>query len=114
LKDLEFPDTLEPIVLSEEEGVEKPSSEIFLKVLELVNNEHEQHGNRILPSQCVHIGDELLRDYHGAVNAGFKALLLRRPGPEGEHEHKEENESLEGVEVIHGLKEAISCVQERK
>jgi len=53
-------------------------------------------------------------DYHGAVNAGFKALLLRRPGPEGEHEHKEENESLEGVEVIHGLKEAISCVQERK
>jgi len=114
LKDLEFPDTLEPMVLSEEEGVEKPSSEIFLKVLELVNNEHEQHGNRILPSQCVHIGDELLRDYHGAVNAGFKALLLRRPGPEGEHEHKEENESLEGVEVIHGLKEAISCVQERK
>jgi len=111
LKDLEFPDTLGPVILSEEEGVEKPSSEIFLKVLELVNNEREQHSSRILPSQCVHIGDELLCDYHGAVNAGFKSLLLRRLGPEGEHEHKEENESLKGVEIIHGLKELISCVQ---
>ena len=53
-------------------------------------------------------------DYRGAVNAGFNALLLRRPGLEGEHEHKEENENLESVEVIHGLKEAIHCVQERK
>ncbi|KIM40179.1 hypothetical protein M413DRAFT_73692 [Hebeloma cylindrosporum] len=111
LKDLDFPDTLWPVVLSDEEGIEKPSNEIFLKVLELVNNSYE-HG-RILPSECGHIGDELTCDYHGGVNAGFNTLLLRRPGPEGEHEHKDENESLEGVKVIHGLEEVIPWVQER-
>jgi len=52
-------------------------------------------------------------DHHGGVNAGFNALLLRRPGPEGEHEHKEENETLESVKIIHGLQEVISWVQER-
>jgi FMN phosphatase YigB (HAD superfamily) len=60
LEDLNFPDTLSPVVLSEEEGIEKPSNEFFLKALESLNNSHEQYGGRILPSQCVHIGDELI------------------------------------------------------
>ena len=60
LEDLNFPDTLSPVVLSEEEGIEKPSNEFFFKALELSNNSHEQYSGRILPSQCVHIGDELI------------------------------------------------------
>jgi FMN phosphatase YigB (HAD superfamily) len=60
LEDLNFPDTLSPIVLSEEEGIEKPSNKIFLNALEPLNNSYERYGGRILPSQCVHIGDELI------------------------------------------------------
>jgi hypothetical protein len=41
------------------------------------------------------------------------ALLLRRPGPEGEGERKEEGEDLTGVEVINGLRRVIEWVKAR-
>lgn len=53
-------------------------------------------------------------DYTGATKSGLNALLLRRVGPEGEHEHKEADERLGGVEVIRGLDEVICCVQGNK
>lgn len=59
LKDLCFPNTLQPIVLSEE-GVEKPALEIFAKTLELVNRDKDLIQNPIHPKQCLHIGDELM------------------------------------------------------
>jgi len=59
LKDLNFPDSLQPIVLSEEEGMEKPSKQIFMKALELVNADLKT-GSTIRPEECLHIGDELI------------------------------------------------------
>jgi FMN phosphatase YigB (HAD superfamily) len=59
LKDLNFPDSLQPIVLSEEEGIEKPSKQIFMKVLELVNGDLKTQSI-IQPEECLHIGDELI------------------------------------------------------
>lgn len=49
-------------------------------------------------------------DYNGALGSGWKALLLRRVGPQGEGERKEANEILEGVHVIHGLDEVVTWV----
>ena len=46
-------------------------------------------------------------DYHGASKAGVHALLLRRPGPDGEGEQKEEGEDLTGIKVIRGLREVV-------
>lgn len=60
LKDLSFPSTLQPIVLSEEEGVEKPAREIFVKTLELINHDEDFTQNHVHPRQCLHIGDGLL------------------------------------------------------
>lgn len=60
LRDLGFPDTLEPIVLSEEESKEKPSREIFMKTLELVNQDGALGESPIQTKQCLHIGDELV------------------------------------------------------
>ncbi|KAF8200935.1 HAD-like domain-containing protein [Pholiota molesta] len=114
LKDLGFPDTLWPIVLSEEEGIEKPSPGIFMKALEFVNQEEALKHDPIRPQECLHIGDELVCDYTGATRSRLNALLLRREGPEGEHEHKEADERLGGVEVIQGLDEVISWVQGNK
>jgi len=41
------------------------------------------------------------------------ALLLRRPGIEGEGERKEEGEDLTGVGVINGLHSVIEWVKSR-
>lgn len=50
------------------------------------------------------------RDYLGASNVGIKALLVRRPGVEGEGEHKEPGEDLTGVSVVRGLSEVVDLV----
>ena len=60
MEDLGFPTSLNTIVLSEEEGVEKPAKEIFLQTIKLVNGK-VPHGRRPLdPAECLHIGDELI------------------------------------------------------
>jgi len=106
LQDLDVASYLNPIVLSEEMGVEKPSPEIFLHAC------HDPDGNHILkPEECVHVGDELDCDYRGARATGMHALLVRRPGPKGEGERKEEGENLNGVEVINGLWRVIEWVK---
>ena len=54
LRDLDVASYLNPIVLSEEMGVEKPSPEIFLRAC------REPDSNHMLkPEECVHVGDEL-------------------------------------------------------
>ncbi|KAK2463209.1 hypothetical protein APHAL10511_004864 [Amanita phalloides] len=113
LQDLNFPPSIETIVLSEEEGVEKPMRQIFSRTIELVNR-NVPYGEKLLsPAECLHIGDELICDYEGARNAGLHALLLRRRGLDGEQAHKEVNESLEGVHVVEGLNEVIELVENR-
>lgn len=108
LKDLEITPYLDSILLSQAVGIEKPDAKIFHLALafsmqtELVPMEM-QHG--------VHIGDELESDYHGALAAGMHALLLRRAGPEGDGERKEEGENLRGVQVVNDLWEAVKWVE---
>jgi len=43
-------------------------------------------------------------------NAGIRALLVRRPGTEGEGEHKEPDEDLSGISVVSGLSEVVDEV----
>ena len=50
------------------------------------------------------------RDYLGASNVGIRALLVRRPGAEGEGEQKEPGEDLTGVSVVRGLSEVVDEV----
>ncbi|KAJ3844680.1 HAD-like domain-containing protein [Lentinula raphanica] len=108
LTDLDLPGYTIPIVLSEEEGIEKPAKEIFLRTIERVNS---MRGERIRPVQCIHVGDELEADYYGATKAGMRALLLRRMGPDGEGTHVVDGEDLRGVEVVEGLDEVLRYVQ---
>jgi len=106
LRDLDVASYLNPIVLSEEMGVEKPSPDIFLRAC------HDPNANHIPePEECVYVGDELDCDYRGARATGMHALLVRRPGPEGKGERKEEGENLNGVEVINGLWRLIEWVK---
>ncbi|KAF6760254.1 HAD-like domain-containing protein [Ephemerocybe angulata] len=108
LQDLGFPQTVNPVALSEELGMEKPDRAIFDWTLRKYNSDHP--NERVDPGSCLHIGDELECDFHGATQAGFHAVLLRRPGPEGEQAHKEEGEELKSVRVIQGLQEVQDIV----
>ncbi|KAF9566685.1 HAD-like protein [Agrocybe pediades] len=112
LKDLSFPEYMSPIILSEEEGVSKPSPEIFMKTLKFLNRGVDQ-DDIVLPSECLHVGDELVCDYHGAMGAGMNALLLRRLGIAGEHENKEHDEDLREVQIINSLDEVQKWVEQR-
>ncbi|KAG2146485.1 HAD-like domain-containing protein [Suillus bovinus] len=96
LKDLEIAPYLGSILLSEAVGIEKPSAEIFLP-MEMQDS--------------VHVGDELESDYRGARAAGMHALLLRRAGPEGDGERKEEGENLQGVQVVNDLWGVVKWVE---
>ncbi|KIY53950.1 HAD-like protein [Fistulina hepatica ATCC 64428] len=105
IRDVGFPETLYPIILSEEEHVAKPTAEIFLRTIRLAG------GFR--PEECVHIGDSYKQDYLGAQYAGMHALLLRRPGPDGQDAEIEDGEDLRHVNVVRDLHEATKWVAAR-
>ncbi|KXN85365.1 Haloacid dehalogenase-like hydrolase domain-containing protein 3 [Leucoagaricus sp. SymC.cos] len=113
IRDLGFPPYLSPIILSEEEGVEKPARKIFERALSLVNVNNGKTSIDLKMTECLHVGDELVCDFQGASEAGMQGFLLRRTGPDGEQAHKEPDESLNGVEVIKNLEEVVSFVTAR-
>ncbi|KAJ3553103.1 hypothetical protein NM688_g3796 [Phlebia brevispora] len=104
LEDLQVLPLLDPVLLSEEQGVEKPSAEMFRRA-------RERAGVQL--GEIVHVGDELKADYYGAKAFGVSALLLRRPGPDGEGEMKEEDEDLTTVDVVPSLLQVVEWVKER-
>ncbi|KAJ7703100.1 HAD-like domain-containing protein [Mycena rosella] len=111
LKDLAFPAYLSPILLSESEGVEKPSPEIFLRALQRVNAELK---DPITPSECVHVGDELECDYIGARDVGMHALLLERAGAEDQRGRGDvSGESGESVHVVKDMHEVLEWIRAR-
>ncbi|KAG1802702.1 HAD-like domain-containing protein [Suillus plorans] len=106
LRDLEIAPYLGSILLSEAVGIEKPNAKIFRLAFSM--------RSELVPMEMqggVHVGDELESDYHGARAAGMHALLLRRAGPEGDGEHKEEGENLQGVQVVNDLWGVVKWVE---
>ena len=61
LEDLNFPSEMDTIVLSEEEGVEKPASQIFHRAINNVNAKILRGRHPLELAECLHIGDELIR-----------------------------------------------------
>ncbi|RDX50118.1 HAD hydrolase subfamily IA REG-2-like protein [Lentinus brumalis] len=105
IEDLDVMPYLDTVLLSEEEGVEKPACAIFQRACERLG---------IKPEETLHVGDELDCDYQGAKACGLKALLVRRPGPEGEGEHKEAGEDLTGVQVVPEMSRVVDLIQQRR
>lgn len=65
-------DYFDAIFVSEEIGHAKPSFEIFL---------HVEKYLKLRTEEILHIGDNILEDYLGAKNAGWKAMLIGRKRP---------------------------------
>lgn len=58
-------------------GVEKPDIRVFQEAI------RQSQNLSIQPKQCLHIGDDSIRDYHGALSAGWNAILLNRSDNRG-------------------------------
>ena len=70
LKDLAIDSLFEKIFISSEMGIEKPEPEIFREV-------EKSFGEK--PSNFLHLGDSHSRDFEGARQAGWEALLFGKP-----------------------------------
>lgn len=57
----------EAVFVSSELGAEKPSSRIFELVQAVIE---------VKPASILHVGDSVLEDVHGALNAGWQAALV--------------------------------------
>ena len=58
------------VVISSEVGADKPDPFIFQRAAELAG---------VLPNEALHVGDDPVRDWQGAANAGLAVFRLDRP-----------------------------------
>lgn len=82
MKDLDIYGYFDTFVISSEAGYAKPSAQIFHIALD------DSHSH---PDHCIHIGDDLKNDYHGATAVGIRTFLLDR---EGEYDNHYDDEKL--------------------
>ena len=72
LRALELADRVDVILVSEEEGVSKPASEIFHRAADRLG---------VSPKQCVFVGDNPIADVDGARRAGMLDVWIQREFP---------------------------------
>jgi len=75
LTDLKMDQAFDYLFISSEMGCEKPELEIFRKVEQTMDRK---------PNEILHLGDSHSRDFLGARNAGWSALLYGEPKLENE------------------------------
>ena len=76
LKDLKVDHLFEHLFISSELGFEKPQIEIFRAV---------ENTLQVAPEKIMHLGDSLSRDFIGAQQAGWNAVLFGSKAKEINH-----------------------------
>jgi len=109
LKDLGIWEYLSPVLISDVEGLGKPSISIFLAAC--------VRGNTT-PLETLHVGDDFHEDYRGADNAGLDAILLRRTQSDEEFEPKGALtkiglRTIKNVNVVKDLYGVVAWVEKR-
>jgi HAD superfamily hydrolase (TIGR01549 family) len=85
---------LEVIVISEEEGLRKPSRELFDRTCSRLG---------AAPSSCLYIGDTLLEDIEGSTAAGLSALWIRSAATKAAHGEDPESPAVAILEDVSHL-----------
>ena len=67
--ELPFIDMFDYVIKSNEVGLCKPDKKIF---------DYLVNWAKVKPEEILHIGDHLVSDYHGATDAGLKAILISK------------------------------------
>lgn len=89
------------VAMSYDVGFSKPAPEIFNAALHL-------SGQEVLAeTQLIHVGDDIEQDYHGAVNAGWQAIIL-------ENRRSEERAAApDGIVYLQDLNELSAILSQR-
>lgn len=94
-------DYFDPIVLSSEYGCRKPDPSIFHYAARLINAP---------TSQCVYVGDRVIRDIEGARRAGFGLAIQIRHN----FEHGENDTGFTPDAVIENMTELLDILKEKR
>jgi len=89
MKNLEIHEYFETFVISSEAGFAKPNPNIFHIALKEMD---------VDPKECLHIGDHIHNDFHGARALGIQALLIDR---KGEYEFIGNQHKILNLQEIH-------------
>lgn len=85
-------DDIDFIALSYDVGVEKPDRKIFDAAREL-----GAMGSDLEPGECLHVGDDPVKDVQAAEAAGWKSLKVDRAREKGNHLSKHGNLAVEDL-----------------
>jgi FMN phosphatase YigB (HAD superfamily) len=85
---------LEVIVISEEEGLRKPSRALFDRTCARL---------AAAPTSCLYIGDTLREDIEGSTAAGLSAIWIRSPATRAAHGEAPESPALAILEDVSEL-----------
>lgn len=91
LKKFKWENRFNPIVLSEQVGIQKPNKKIFEYAL-------EKSGNNI--DEVVYIGDSFETDYQGAIQAGWKFIYFSHENIKNEYKDVRHISSLKQLMEI--------------
>jgi len=75
LESLKINSLVDLIITSKELGYEKPHPNIFHAALKSFNIEAEE---------AIHVGNDLVKDFEGASDAGLHSILVKRDGKDGD------------------------------
>jgi FMN phosphatase YigB (HAD superfamily) len=77
-----FGNDIDFVVLSYDVGHEKPDRQMFDAATLLLSEMPADEGGQLDPDdfQKLYVGDDLEKDYHGAIGAGWDSVLLDRNG----------------------------------
>ncbi|KAK3167445.1 hypothetical protein OEA41_010572 [Lepraria neglecta] len=97
-------DDIDFVVMSYDVGHEKPSREIFDAAKHLVHSVtgYEDHGDRF-----IHVGDDIMKDFNGAKQAGWGSVLLDREGNHSKH-GTQEQQTVTSIVDLRDLRYYIS------
>lgn len=93
-------DDIDFVALSYDVGVEKPDQKIFDAAREL-----GAMGSELEPGECLHVGDDFIKDVRAAEAAGWKSLRVDRS------REKENNLTRQGGLGVEGLVELVSILR---
>ena len=96
LKDNGLDQYLDPIIVSSEEGMEKPDERIFAKALAAVN---------ITSEECIYVGDNYYDDAVGSAKLGIRSYIINPSNYLGIEELREKE-----VNVISDIREILGKI----
>lgn len=90
---------LDFVTCSYDIGFEKPDAAIFDAARKIGIDCTSEGGKGSW--RCIHVGDDPVKDYEGAKNAGWEGLLVDRTAGRDEMENKQ---------IVHGLHEVLEIL----